>query len=90
MTANWPFAGKHPIVNVGTGKPVSIAQVVNQISKEITSIGKPVAPYRFSGMNPSASPKSLVADLSRFSEWGYAGQVGLPEGIRAVAHSILR
>lgn len=66
-----------PLINVGTGTDVSIAELAEAISATVGYRGEII----FDTSKPDGTPRKLM-DVSRLSDMGFAPSVDLAEGLR--------
>jgi UDP-glucose 4-epimerase len=69
------------IYNLASGREVTITDLAQQLVK---ALGKDV-PLEFDGVSPPGNPRNWRADISRISALGFVPEVGLDDGLRAIA-----
>ncbi len=78
MTNASPFV---PTINVGTGRGVSVADVVGRLTGAWTAEGSPCARAKFSGQSRAGDPFSLVAGTSALAKAEFQFEIPLDTGI---------
>lgn len=66
-----------PLINIGTGKDVTIRELAELIAQELGFTGE----LRFDASKPDGTPRKLL-DVSRIHALGWRAKTSLPEGIR--------
>jgi UDP-glucose 4-epimerase len=72
------------IVNLGTGKATTLAEVVGTIIGQLA----PDREFRFDGRSSPQNPKSLVADMTHARRLGVRSIISPDEGIRRVCETL--
>jgi GDP-L-fucose synthase len=67
-----------PLLNVGTGQDLSIAELAAQIMRVVGLQAR----LRFDASKPDGTPRKLL-DISRLQGLGWKARIALPEGLRA-------
>lgn len=75
-----------PIVNGGTGRGVSVKEVLAEVCSGFDRRVSPV----FSGSPRSGDPQFYTADIMLAQSWGWEPQVFWREGVRAYVHWFLK
>lgn len=78
-------AGFLPLLNIGTGEDLTIAELAQTVMRVVGFEGKLV----FDPSKPDGTPRKLL-DVSRANALGWKAKVGLPEGIGLAYHWFLQ
>jgi GDP-L-fucose synthase len=77
--------GGWPLVNVGFGEDMTIAELARLVADEVGFSGR----FTFDASRPDGTPQKML-DCSRMAALGWRPQVPLCEGIRLAYHEFLR
>jgi UDP-glucose 4-epimerase len=77
----WEAEPGVPVMNVGTGTSLSVAQVVDTVCKAWASEGGQRHLVKFSGRSRPGDPDSLVADNSKLEASGFRCRVAAEQGM---------
>jgi UDP-glucose 4-epimerase len=73
------------IVNLGTGIPTTIADLVKNIARQLATQTR----IQFTGEGRRADPRHLVADISLSRKLGISPAIDLHNGLRRVCAAVL-
>jgi len=65
------------IVNVGTGKDISIAELASLVARAVDYTGA----IEFDASRPDGAPRKLL-DVTRLTQLGWRAQISLADGVR--------
>lgn len=81
FTASQRASAECPIMNGGSGKGVSVREVLNEL---FVCFGRSDSP-KLSGALRSGDPMHYIADISHLSSWGWQPKMSWREGVREYA-----